>query len=57
MYKDNIYDLECNTINQQISSMAYMNDTQWLSESKDNLEKILEIADDFYNFTNIQVNK
>ncbi|CAB4442142.1 unnamed protein product [Rhizophagus irregularis] len=56
-YKDNIYDLEHNIINQQISSMAYMDDTQWLSESKDNLEKILEIADDFYNFTDIQVNK
>ncbi|PKC59036.1 hypothetical protein RhiirA1_400242 [Rhizophagus irregularis] len=37
--------------------MAYMDNTQWLSESKDNLEKILEIADDFYNFTDIQVNK
>jgi hypothetical protein len=48
-YKENIYDLDYNTINQQISSMAYMDDTQWLSESKDNLEKILEIADDFYN--------
>ncbi|CAG8721420.1 12492_t:CDS:2, partial [Rhizophagus irregularis] len=56
-YKDNIYDLQSNIINQHILSMAYMDNTQWLSESKDNLEKILEIADDFYNFTDIQVNK
>uniref|UniRef100_U9UT01 Uncharacterized protein n=1 Tax=Rhizophagus irregularis (strain DAOM 181602 / DAOM 197198 / MUCL 43194) TaxID=747089 RepID=U9UT01_RHIID len=35
------------TIQQQISSMAYMDDTQWISESKDNLEAILEVADDF----------
>ncbi|EXX73819.1 hypothetical protein RirG_056930 [Rhizophagus irregularis DAOM 197198w] len=56
-YKDNIYDLQSNIINQHISLMAYMDDTQWLSESKDNLEKILEIADDFYNFTDIQINK
>ncbi|CAB4425390.1 unnamed protein product [Rhizophagus irregularis] len=30
-------------------------DQEELSESKDNLEKILEIADDFYNFTDIQL--
>ena len=40
-----------------ITSLAYMDDTQWLAESKESLEKILEIADNFYNFADIQVNK
>ena len=34
-----------------------MDDTQWLAESKENLERILAIADGFYDFTDIQVNK
>lgn len=37
--------------------MAYMDDTQWISDSQINLEAIFEIADDFYTFTDIQVNK
>ncbi|GBC01554.1 hypothetical protein RclHR1_42270001 [Rhizophagus clarus] len=40
-----------------ISSSAYMDDTQWLVPSQNNLEKILEIADSFYKLNDIQVNK
>ncbi|GES93255.1 ribonuclease H-like domain-containing protein [Rhizophagus clarus] len=40
-----------------ISSSAYMDNTQWLTPSQNNLEKILEIADSFYKLNNIQVNK
>ncbi|GBB86825.1 hypothetical protein RclHR1_13270007 [Rhizophagus clarus] len=40
-----------------ISSNAYMDDTQWLAPSQNNLEKILEIADSFYKLNDIQVNK
>ncbi|GES98524.1 RNA-directed DNA polymerase from mobile element jockey-like [Rhizophagus clarus] len=40
-----------------ISSSAYMDDTQWLAPSQNNLEKILEIADSFYKLNDIQVNK
>ncbi|GES72516.1 hypothetical protein RCL_jg25258.t1 [Rhizophagus clarus] len=39
-----------------ISSSAYMDDTQWLAPSQNNLEEILEIADS-YKLNNIQVNK
>ncbi|GES97032.1 reverse transcriptase family protein [Rhizophagus clarus] len=40
-----------------ISSSTYMDDTQWLAPSQNNLEKILEIADSFYKLNDIQVNK
>ncbi|GBC08839.1 hypothetical protein RclHR1_08410012 [Rhizophagus clarus] len=40
-----------------ISSSAYMDDTQWLASSQNNLEKILKIADSFYKLNDIQVNK
>ncbi|GBB84484.1 hypothetical protein RclHR1_11050001 [Rhizophagus clarus] len=40
-----------------ISSIAFMNDTQWLAPNKPNLESILKIADSFYRLTDIQVNK
>ncbi|GES73632.1 reverse transcriptase family protein [Rhizophagus clarus] len=40
-----------------ISSSAYMDDTQWLAPSQNNLEKILKIADSFYKLNDIQVNK
>ncbi|GBB91911.1 hypothetical protein RclHR1_19370002 [Rhizophagus clarus] len=40
-----------------ISSSAYMDDTQWLTPSQNNLEKILEIAVSFYKLNDIQVNK
>ena len=34
-----------------------MDDTTWITESKEALEEILAIADDFYKLNNIQVNK
>jgi hypothetical protein len=37
--------------------MAYMDDTQWITESQENLEQILLIADSFYILNDIQVNK
>src|SRR3989442_11004547 len=56
-YKDDIYSTQIFNEQEMITSLAYMDDTQWLAESKESLEKILEIADNFYNFTDIQVNK
>ena len=56
-YKDDIYNTRFIHEHEMITSLAYMDDTQWLAESKESLEKILEIADNFYNFTDIQVNK
>ncbi|GES91593.1 RNA-directed DNA polymerase from mobile element jockey-like [Rhizophagus clarus] len=40
-----------------ISSIAFIDDTQWLAPDKSNLESILKIADSFYRLTDIQVNK
>ena len=40
-----------------VSSQAYMDDTSWISSSKEKLESTLSIADEFYTLNNIQVNK
>ena len=34
-----------------------MDDCNWITESQHNLEEILHIADEFYDFNSIQVNK
>ncbi|CAB4415700.1 unnamed protein product [Rhizophagus irregularis] len=45
-------------LNQQnISIMAYMDDTQWITDEKSKLEKMLYIADTFYRLNDIQINK
>jgi hypothetical protein len=36
---------------------GYLDDTTWLSENLDNLSQHLQIADEFYNFANIKINK
>ncbi len=40
-----------------MTSLAYIDDTQWLTDSQTKLEEILKIADSFYNLNDIQVNK
>ncbi|CAB5383278.1 unnamed protein product [Rhizophagus irregularis] len=37
--------------------MAYMDDTNMLAGNKEELEKILKTADDFYTLNDIQINK
>ncbi|CAB5321481.1 unnamed protein product [Rhizophagus irregularis] len=45
-------------LNQQnVSIMAYMDDTQWITDEKSKLEKMLYIADTFYRLNDIQINK
>src|SRR5579871_3373850 len=56
-YRKNIYDKIFQEDSVNFSNMAYMDDTQWISDKKEKLEKILEIADSFYNINDIQVNK
>ncbi|CAH1768046.1 6194_t:CDS:2, partial [Entrophospora sp. SA101] len=56
-WKADISKPEIAKISAEISTLAYMDDTTWITTSKENLEKILEIADDFYNLNNIQINK
>ncbi|CAI2194205.1 18794_t:CDS:1, partial [Funneliformis geosporum] len=41
----------------EISSLGYMDDANWISNSKENLEDILSIADKFYGFTRAAINK
>ena len=38
------------------SVMTYIDDSMWIAHTKDDLSKILNIANSFYHFTNIQVN-
>ena len=42
---------------QNIPVMAYMDDTQWITDEKHKLEKMLYIADSFYRLNDIQINK
>jgi len=56
-YRQNLYDSTCTTIEKHNTVSAYMDDTTWISERQNNLETILEIADDFYTLNNIKVNK
>jgi hypothetical protein len=39
-----------------VSCLAYMDDTLWLSKSKDDLNDIMLIADSFYHLNDIKVN-
>ncbi len=38
-------------IQAQIAALGFMDDANWISESLENLEDILEVADDFYKLT------
>ncbi|GES99352.1 hypothetical protein GLOIN_2v1777499 [Rhizophagus clarus] len=44
-------------LQQNIPVMAYMDDTQWITDEKHKLEKMLYIADSFYRLNDIQINK
>ena len=37
--------------------MAFIDDTTWIAPSQANLEKILDIANEFYKITNTVINK
>ncbi|GBC40758.1 reverse transcriptase family protein [Rhizophagus irregularis DAOM 181602=DAOM 197198] len=55
--KINLYENIEVEVNQNITSMAYMDDTNMLAGNKEELEKILKTADDFYTLNDIQINK
>src|SRR6185295_14617268 len=48
--------LKTQNLNTSISVLAYMNDTLWISQSKPELEQILQTATSFYQMANIQIN-
>ncbi|GET61907.1 RNA-directed DNA polymerase from mobile element jockey-like [Rhizophagus irregularis DAOM 181602=DAOM 197198] len=55
--KINLYENIEVEVKQNITSMAYMDDTNMLAGNKEELEKILKMADDFYTLNDIQINK
>ncbi|CAI2198962.1 13969_t:CDS:1, partial [Funneliformis geosporum] len=40
-----------------ISSLGYMDDANWIASSKEDLEHILDIADEYYSLTRAAINK
>ena len=56
-WKQDIFRYETSTLTQEIPSLAFIDDTTWITPSQNNLEKILDIADDFYRITNTAINK
>jgi hypothetical protein len=56
-FRENLYIPQTTTESITISSMAYMDDTTWIASSKQNMESILQTADDFNHLNNIKVNK
>ena len=45
-----------NHLHTSISVLAYMDDTIWITQSKEELDKIINTATSFYNMANIQIN-
>ena len=45
-----------NHLHTSISVLAYMDDTIWITQSKEELDKIINTASSFYNMANIQIN-
>ena len=48
---------EQSSLSVKISSQAYMDNTTWITQNKEQLELSLGIADEFYALNNIKVNK
>src|SRR2546421_5814407 len=56
-YLRNVYDpLSRSSHNLSIPALAYMDDTNWISDSELNLAAILNLAQSFFRFTHIRVN-
>ena len=56
-WKPNVLTNEEKYIEQEVPTIAFMDDTTWIAPNKNNLEQILEIADEFYIMTNTAINK
>lgn len=52
LYEDVKYDVNFN-----FPGLSYMDDTNFIAENLENLEKILDIAESFYNLNDIKINK
>src|SRR5215216_1296727 len=56
-WTDDILNMTTSSLSLEVSSLEYMDDANWISNSKENLEDILSIADEFYGFTRAAINK
>jgi hypothetical protein len=56
-HRKNLYNSHEDLSNVCIGDLAFMDDTTWIIETKESLEEILKIADDFYHLNNIKINK
>src|SRR5215208_3155710 len=45
------------SLSASVSSLAFMDDTNWIASSKQDLESILEVAEEFYDLTRSALNK
>jgi len=44
-------------LQEQIATLSFMDNANWISSSLEDLEAILEVADDFYTLTRAAINK
>jgi hypothetical protein len=55
--KSFVQDEKYGLVQHPVSVLAYMDDTQWVTDEKSKLEDMLYIADTFYRLNDIQINK
>ncbi|CAI2175244.1 11154_t:CDS:1 [Funneliformis geosporum] len=56
-WTDDILNMITSSLSLKNSSLGYMDDANWILNSKENLEDILSITDKFYGFTRAAINK
>ncbi|CAI2184814.1 5085_t:CDS:1 [Funneliformis geosporum] len=57
IWTDDIFNMTTFSLSLKIFSLGYMDNANWISNFKENLEDILTIADEFYGFTRAVINK
>ena len=55
-WKTNLHSPQTQTLKTSVSVLAYMDDTLWISQSKEELDLITKTATSFYQMANIQIN-
>src|SRR6266540_1424801 len=56
-WMSNVTTAEQQSLQEQIAALGFMDDANWISDSLENLEEILAVADDFYSLTKAAINK
>src|SRR5688572_24630738 len=49
--------MSSSSLSSTVSSLAFMDDTNWIASSQQDLEDILQVAEEFYDFTRSALNK